>query len=76
MTVSELTAEQIEELKQSYLCEHMEETEDRSPSYDELANAAESVPDLIIFEAYGDTIFSNDDFSCTAEPQILRRGNR
>lgn len=71
MTASELTAEQMEELKQSYLFQHLEETEDRSASYEELANAADIVPDWIIFDAYGGTVFSNDDFACSAEiPQF------
>lgn len=71
MTVSELTAEQMEELKQNYLTQHLLKVEDRTPSYEELANAAEIVPDPIIYDAYGATIFYNDDFACSAEiPQF------
>ncbi|MEG1758766.1 MAG: hypothetical protein RR235_10035 [Oscillospiraceae bacterium] len=71
MTVSELTNDQLEELKQDYLCQHFDEVENRSPSYDELSNAAETVSDSTIFDAYGGTEFSNDDFACTAEiPQF------
>ena len=62
MRVTELNAAQMEELKQNYLTNSLLETEDRTPSYNELANAAEIVPDWIIFEEYSDTIFSNDDF--------------
>lgn len=65
MTVSELTAEQMEKLKQNYLTQHLLEVEDREPSYDELANAAELVPDWIIVDAYGGIEFSNDDFFCS-----------
>lgn len=39
LTVSDLTAEQMLELKQAYLCQHFEECEDREPSWGELANA-------------------------------------
>lgn len=67
MTVRELTDDQMDELKQNYLTQHMLETEDRIPSYDELSNAAEIVPDWIIFDVYDATVFSNDDFTCSAE---------
>lgn len=62
MTVSELTREQLVQLKQSYLTEHLLEVEDREPSYGELADADEIVPDAIIFEAEAATVFSPDDF--------------
>ena len=67
MTVSELSFEQMEELKQNYLINHLLEVEDRSASYEEIASAAEIVPDNIIFDIYDGTIFCNDDFACTAE---------
>lgn len=47
MTVSELSFEQMEELKQNYLINHLLEVEDRSASYEEIASAAEIVPDNI-----------------------------
>lgn len=62
MTVCELTKEQMLELKQQYLTGHLLEVEGRSPSYGELAAADEIVPDWIIFNQYGGTIFSPDDF--------------
>lgn len=65
MTISELTADQMTELKQAYLTEHLLETEERTPSYNEIANADEIVPDWVIFEAYSGTIFSEYDFCCT-----------
>lgn len=67
MTVSELSSEQMEELKQHYLINHLLEVENREASYEEIANASEIVPDDIILDTYGGTIFSNDDFTCTAE---------
>lgn len=62
MTVSELTREQLVQLKQSYLTDHLLEVEDRTPSYGELADADEIVPDAVIFGAEAATIFSPDDF--------------
>ena len=41
------------------------ESEGRTPSYGELAEA-ESVPDEKVFEKYEGTKFSSDDFFCTA----------
>ena len=66
MTVSELNRNQMIELKQSYLCQHYDECEDRSPSYGELAAADELVSDKIIYENYGGYEFSEDEFCCTA----------
>lgn len=67
MVVSELSFEQMEELKQNYLINHLLEVEDRSASYEEIVSAAEIVPDNIIFDIYDGIIFSDDDFACTAE---------
>ncbi|MBO5628353.1 MAG: hypothetical protein J5965_04655 [Aeriscardovia sp.] len=66
MSVSEFTRDQLIELKQSYLCRHLDECEDRSPSYGELADADELVSDDTIYENYGGYDFSSDDFFCTA----------
>jgi hypothetical protein len=65
MTVTELTNEQMIELKQNYLTEHMAEVEDRTPSYEELARADDIVPNWLIFDIYESTEFSFDDFFCT-----------
>lgn len=62
MTICELTKEQYQELKQHYLTEHLAEVENRFPSYSELINADEIVPDSIIMENYGHYDFSEDDF--------------
>lgn len=65
-TVSDLTAEQMFELKQAYLCQHFEECEDREPSWDELANADRIVDDWLIFDSYSGTMFTADDFYCSS----------
>lgn len=65
-TVYDLSAEQILELKQDYLFEHLEEVEGRSPSWYEIANANDIVSDWIIFDNYSHITFTDDDFSCTA----------
>lgn len=67
MTVHELSANQLSELKQNYLCQHLLETEDRTPSWDELACADDIVSDETIYEAYAATDFVEDDFFCSQE---------
>ena len=66
LIVYDLNPEQILELKQVYLTQMFEETEEESPSWDELARADEIVDDSLIFDAYAGTLFSNDDFVCSA----------
>lgn len=66
MTVYELSANQLSELKQNYLCEHLVETEDRTPSWDELACADSIVSDETIYEESANTDFVEDDF-CSQE---------
>ena len=75
MNVRDLSREQLTELKQNYLeqlanegtysevlsCDHNE------PSYWDMINADEIVPDDVIFENYADICFVRDDFFCTAE---------
>ncbi len=63
MTVRELNRDQLEELKQHYLTEM---NGDNGTSYEELAFADNIVSDEEIYDAYADTIFTNDDFFCTA----------
>lgn len=60
MTVHQLSRDQLNELKQSYL----NETCDESPSYEELAEAC-NIPDELIFEHYDEYDFVNDDFFCS-----------
>ena len=62
LTVYDLTAEQMHQLKEMYLDEHLQEVEGRSASYGELASAADIVDDWLIFDAYAGTVFSPDDF--------------
>lgn len=65
LTVSDLTAEQMLELKQAYLCQHFEECDGGDPSWGELANADSIVPDWLIFDAYSGMTFTADDFCCS-----------
>lgn len=65
MTVYELNRDQLEELKQNYLTEKMDERGE-SPSWGDLADADSIISDHEIFAVYDGTEFSNDDFSCSA----------
>ena len=62
LTVYDLTRDQINQLKEIYLDQHLQETCDECASYGDLANAADIVDDWLIFDAYADTVFSPDDF--------------
>jgi hypothetical protein len=62
MLVTELSREQLTELKQKYLTDMLMITYHESPSYDELANVDNMIPDNLIFAEYVDIDFSNDDF--------------
>lgn len=61
MTVCELTADQMTILKQFYLIELLSKS-GKIPSWGELADADSLVDDSVIFDYYGGTIFSEDDF--------------
>lgn len=68
MNVTELSREQLIEMKQTYLMELEDcgEYEDVvGANWDELTNADELVSDDIIFDKYADTIFTDDDFWCS-----------
>ena len=65
MTVRQLNRDQLTELKQRMVSDEIYESEGRTPSYGELAEA-ESVPDEKVFERYEGTKFSSSDFFCTA----------
>ena len=67
MYVSELTRNEMEELKQNYLCQHLEKIEGRTPSWMELSNVNECVSDEEICEHYSGIEFSKDDFFCNME---------
>ena len=68
MTVYDLSRDQLIELKQGYLEEYLENwaDDDEPIGYGDLANADELIPDETIFEAYEGTIFTEDDFFCSA----------
>ena len=74
MDVLELSREQLIELKQNYLTQLADEgtfaevldVDYNEPSYWDLANADEIVPDDVIFKNYEGVCFVNDDFFCTA----------
>lgn len=64
MRFSDLTKDQRTEAKQRLLCERLEKSENRTPSYGELAGVDEAVSDKEAEEAYAGTEFTPDDFSC------------
>lgn len=73
MDVTELSREQLVELKQNYLCS-LADSGDYSDvfdthyigiSYSDLANADDIVPDDVIFDNYSGVVFCDDDFSCS-----------
>ena len=59
MNVRELNRQQLDELKQTYLCEVM-----KNPSYEDFANAY-SIVDEEIYNHYDGIDFVNDDFFCS-----------
>lgn len=62
MDFSEISHSQILQLKQQCLIDLLEERENRSPSYGELADADEIVSDEMITAQYAGTVFSPEDF--------------
>lgn len=74
MDVHELSRDQIVELKCNYLTKLADEgsyaevlnCDYNEPSYWDLANADDIVPDDVVFREYEDVCFVNDDFFCTA----------
>lgn len=65
MTFDELNNDQRIELKQSILTCRNEAMGDGT-SYEELANADDLVSDEDLRDWYGSTVFSEDDFLCSA----------
>lgn len=63
--VKELNRDQLVELKQTMLCERMDQCGE-SPSYGELADVDETISDEEVYIYYAGFIFSPDDFFCTA----------
>lgn len=71
MNINQLNHDQLEELAGSYLAEHYHEynpdaAELEGPSYGELAAALDIVGTDTLMSEYADTVFSMDDFCCTA----------
>lgn len=70
MTISELTRDQLIQLKCYYMAELVNEgtfaevmgRDYDEPSYGDLADADELIPDDVIFEHYRDFNFVEDDF--------------
>lgn len=60
MSVKELSREQLIELKAMFYAEN-----NNNVSWGELADVDKLVSDETIFNEYGGTIFTNDDFFCT-----------
>lgn len=65
MTVYDLNRDQLIELKEHMLTERYDERGE-SPSWGDLAEADDIISDEEVFEEYGGTQFSMDDFFCTA----------
>ena len=65
MNVRELSKDQLLELKQSILTER-NYANGEGTSYGELAEADSLVSDEEVFAMYDGTVFSDDDFLCTA----------
>lgn len=63
-TVLELSRNELDELKQSYITEKL-----GSPSYKELSDSQE-IPDEVIFKHYADIQFGTDDFFCNCAGTI------
>lgn len=74
MDVHDLSRDQLVELKQNYLSELADEgsfaevmdCDYNEPSYWDLANADDIVPDDVVYRQFEGTHFVNDDFFCTA----------
>lgn len=70
MTVHELNRDQLVQLKQHYLCQLAEEgcyaevrgVDYDEPSYGDLADADDIVPDDVIFRNYDYVYFTEEDF--------------
>ena len=74
MTIKDLSKDQLHELKERYLMKLADEgtfaevmnVDYDAPSYKDLENADEIVPDVVIEREYEDVCFVVDDFFCMA----------
>ena len=71
MTVKQLNRDQLTELKKRMIDDEISETEGRSASYGELANA-ESIPDEKVFERYDGIEFVEEAFVCTTGKEEIQ----
>ena len=60
--VQDLTREELDELKQSYIC-MMKEGSNEPTYWDDLAEAPEYISDKTLFEYYDGMTFAEEDFS-------------
>lgn len=65
MTVRELNRDQLNELKEAFVTMEAENNEE-SVGYGDLIEAHDRISDEEVFEYFDGTIFSNDDFLCSA----------
>ena len=73
MTIHELNADQLRELKERYLCDLANEgdyaevmdTDHDEPSYWDLAHADQLVPDDVLYRQWEGYEFNEEDFSST-----------
>ena len=63
MTVRELNGRQLAELKQRMVSDEIIESEGRTPTWGELAEADSTVTDEAVFAEYEGTDFVPEDFS-------------
>ena len=61
--VQDLTRDELDELKQNYVCE-VNEGAGTLTYWSDSAEAADTIPDEVFFEYYAGTNFSEDDFRC------------
>ena len=66
MTVYDLNREQLNELKQSYLCQLVDTGDIDEIAYGDLIES-ENIPDEIIFDHYNGITFTEDDFFCSCD---------
>lgn len=67
MKVTELTRDELTELKQRYLMEKRDKEHEDEPSYGELAAIDELVSDDEVYAEYDYIDFVKDDFFCNSE---------
>jgi hypothetical protein len=81
MKVRQLSREQLMELKLNYLAELVSEgkfaqvigRDYDEPSYADMAEADEIIPDRLVFRRYRGYNFTQDDFFCSAASTDIQR---